>query len=111
MKIPFTSHVVQIFRQLAHSFSYGHSVIKKTATLRASLVNSQQVLPGAKVTVESQALRDLVASDYLALDGLIALIRSLATLSQNCIFQACNPWHANPPSHLHARRSFAKFTS
>ena len=28
---------------------------------RASLVNPQQVLPGSEITVEAQALRDLVA--------------------------------------------------
>ena len=41
-------------------------------------MNAQQVLPRAKVTVESHALRDLVACDYLALNGLIARVWSLA---------------------------------
>ena len=44
-------------------------------------MNSQQVLPRAKVTVESQALRDLVACDYLALDRLVALVCALADAS------------------------------
>ena len=32
----------------------------------------------AKVALKSEALRDLVACDYLALDGLVALVWSLA---------------------------------
>jgi hypothetical protein len=45
---------------------------------RLSLVNPQQMLPGAKVTFESQALRDLEACDDLAFDFLVALVRALA---------------------------------
>jgi hypothetical protein len=40
--------------------------------------NPQQMLPTSKVAVESQALRDLKASDNLAFDGLVALASSLA---------------------------------
>ena len=36
------------------------------------------MLPSAKVAVEAQALRDLVAWDDLSLDSLVALVRSLA---------------------------------
>jgi hypothetical protein len=41
-------------------------------------VNPQQVLPGAEVSLEADALRDLVACDYLALDWLVSLVRSFA---------------------------------
>jgi ketosteroid isomerase-like protein len=44
-------------------------------------VNPQPVFPGAKVAVESEALRDLVARDDFALDSLVALVRTLADSS------------------------------
>jgi hypothetical protein len=40
-------------------------------------VNPQQVLPGAEVALEPQALRDLEAGDYVAFDHLVSLIQSL----------------------------------
>jgi hypothetical protein len=43
----------------------------------SSLVNSQQVLPGAKVAFEAQALRNLVGGDDVAFDHLVSLIQSL----------------------------------
>jgi hypothetical protein len=43
-----------------------------------SVSGPQQVLPGAKVAVESETLRDLVACDDFPFDGLVALVRSLA---------------------------------
>jgi len=38
----------------------------------------QQVFPRSIIAVEAQALRNLIAGEDLALDGLVALVRSLA---------------------------------
>jgi hypothetical protein len=62
---------------LAGAFSGGKSRLRLGGLLNL-FVNAQQVLPRPKVTLESQALRDLVACDYLTLDCLVALVRSLA---------------------------------
>jgi hypothetical protein len=41
----------------------------------ASLMNPEQMLPLTEVSLEAEALRDLVARDNLALDSLSALVR------------------------------------
>jgi hypothetical protein len=44
-------------------------------------VNPQQVFPGTKVAIESEALGDLIAGDNLALDSLVALAWALGNAS------------------------------
>ena len=41
-------------------------------------MNSRQMLPSSKVSLNPQALRDLVACDYLALDCFVARVGPLA---------------------------------
>jgi ribosomal protein L20 len=54
------------------------ALVKASRLAPSSLVNPQQVLPRAEVSIESQALRDLVAGDNLAFDCLVTLVWPLA---------------------------------